>query len=153
MDHTFQLFNAGTGMDPWVRAALVKFISVSSPGSSPSNIRDAIDSVLKNIPSFGGFILIAWMERSLTGAIVVNRTGMSGFGPENLLTFAVAPGEDAGTQLLLETLIRKGMEYAEGEIAYHLPPRHPALKLFRDLGFRRQFVELRFSPQKRKAEA
>ena len=70
-----------------------------------------------------------------------------------MLTFAVVPGEDAGTQLLLETLIRKGMDYTEGEIAYHLPLRHPALKLFQDLGFKRQFVELRFSPEKLKAEA
>ncbi|MBV6427695.1 MAG: hypothetical protein KIPDCIKN_02217 [Haliscomenobacter sp.] len=153
MDHTFQLYNAGTGMEPWVRAALVKFISAFSPGIPPSNIRDAIDCVLKNIPSFGGFVVVAWSDRTVAGAIVVNRTGMSGFGPENLLTFAVAPGEGTGAQILLEALIRKGMDYTEGEIAYHLPLRHPALKLFQDLGFKRQFVELRFSPEKLKAEA
>lgn len=145
MECNIKLYNAGTGMDSFDRAAIVKFLYTHARDIPAHTAREAVDCVLKHTPSFGGFILADWHERQLRAVVMVNRTGMSGFGPENLITFAVVRKEEEFPLPILEQLIREAMNLADGEIAFHLPKRHPAIKVFQELGFQQDFVELRFS--------
>lgn len=153
MESFIRLYNAGTDMDQWEKAAVVHFLHVHGIGISYQVARNAVDCVLKHTPSFGGFILADWMGDQLRALVMVNRTGMSGFGPDNLISFAVVNGTEECSLQVLENLIRQAIHLSDGEIAFHLPKRHPAIKLFRELGFEQEYVELRFSCPLKKASA
>jgi len=147
MESDIRLYNAGTDMDQWEKAAVMQFLYAHGMGISYQAARNAVDCVLKHTPSFGGFILADWAGPRLRALVMVNRTGMSGFGPDNLISFAVVHEEEElpVSMFLLERLIRQAINLSDGEIAFHLPKKHPAIKLFQQLGFQQEYVELRFS--------
>ena len=153
MESDIRLYNAGTGMDQWEKAMIVQFLQAHNSGVSYQSARDAVDCVLKQTPSFGGFILTDWSEKRLRALVMVNRTGMSGFGPDNLISFAVVNEAEECPMLLLEKLIRQAIHLSDGEIAFHLPKRHPAIKFFQGLGFQQDYIELRFSGDYKKVSA
>lgn len=153
MESDIRLYNAGTDMDQWEKSAVVHFLHAHATGISYQVARNVVDCVLKYTPSFGGFILADWAGNRLRALVVVNRTGMSGFGPDNLISFAVVNEEEELPMHLLEKLIRQAIHFSDGEIAFHLPKRHPAIKIFQDLGFQQDFVELRFSGNYKKVSA
>jgi hypothetical protein len=73
---------------------------------------------------------------------------MSGNQPGNQMVYANLSHEHSAETEILEELIRKSIRHAKGEIGLHLKPDHPALPIFRSLGFQEQYVELRFASPK-----
>ena len=138
------LYNSFTDMGLSEKQTLTSFISTHVAGASPAAVQEAIDYALKRKPSFGGFILITREGRQILGAIVVNRTGMEGFGPNSLLVFVANDGRHPDQEKVLTHLISKAIDHANGDIALHLEPDHPALAIYKKLGFRAQYLELRF---------
>ncbi len=90
----------------------------------------------------GGFIVLAVEEGSILGAVLVNRTGMSGYIPENILVYIAVDrkqrGRGIGKQLMQAAIVR-----AEGAIALHVEPDNPARKLYESLGFTNKYLEMR----------
>ncbi len=144
MSRQTTLFNAFTGMGLSEKQALTSFICTHVAGAGPAAVQEAIDYALKRKPSFGGYILITREGPRILGAVVVNRTGMEGFSPNNLFVFVAYDHKHPNQEQLLEQLIAKAIDHANGDIALHLEPDHPALTIYQRLGFRAQYLELRF---------
>ncbi|HUW60938.1 MAG TPA: bifunctional helix-turn-helix transcriptional regulator/GNAT family N-acetyltransferase [Candidatus Bathyarchaeia archaeon] len=100
-------------------------------------LRDALNG--------GGFILVAEHDGKTAGALVMLRTGMGGYVPENLLLFvAVDPplrGKGLGRQL-----VERGLCLAEGSVKLHVEYDNPARRLYERVGFTSKYAEMRYSP-------
>lgn len=146
------LYNAFTKINPLEKNAVINFLHEHTPNTSKSDIRHAIEYALKEIPSFGGFIYTAHQDKQLVGVIIATKTGMTGYNAKHLFVFvSLLPllniSEDSATSLL-----SRAIDYADGDIALHIKPNNPALKLYQKLGFQAQFVELRLSKEQVEAK-
>lgn len=111
-------------------------------GDPPEQIAAAMRYALSMDDSPGGFVLTAHYEDDLVGAVVLNRTGMAGYIPENILVYIAvhqkARGRGWGKQLM-QAAIRE----AQGGIALHVEPDNPAVGLYKSLGFTHKYLEMR----------
>ena len=122
------------------------FKSLQEYGDPKSDINDAMNYALglENAP--GGFILVALDEEKVVGSVVVNRTGMKKYIPENILVYIATDPEYRGKGIgkkLMETAIQN----AEGSIALHVEPNNPAKGLYEKLGFTNNYLEMRYIKQ------
>lgn len=112
-------------------------------GDARSDIEKAIDYALKESSSFGGFILVSNEGSGISGAVVINQTGMKGYIPENILVYIATHkalrGKGIGKQLM-----KKSIEVAKGDIALHVEPDNPARFLYEKLGFTSKYIEMRY---------
>lgn len=153
MPTKIRIFDAFTGISAWDHKAIVQFILAHSKGASRKDVCESIDYALKNKPSFGGFVLTLWEERDLLGVLVCNSTGMAGYSPRNVFVFVVVLPSDTHDEAILQKLLDEGVKRADGDIALHLEPGHPALPLYEDRGFQPQYLELRFPKKPSTAQA
>lgn len=98
----------------------------------------ALDPKLKT----EGFLVIAKKQERIVGVLVMNKTGMSGFIPENILVYVAVDsklrGEGIGKQL-----IGRAIMISEGNIALHVEADNPARGLYEHLGFTNKYLEMR----------
>ncbi len=95
-------------------------------------------------PEKGGFIALAYEDNGeIKGATVVNRTGMSGYIPENILVYIAVDASTRG-QGLGKSLMTMALEAAEGGVALHVEPDNPARHLYEKLGFTNKYLEMRY---------
>lgn len=107
-------------------------------------ISKCLDYAIKNkVPSFGGFVLIIYEENKLQGITIINKTGMKDYIPENILVY-IAVHEDARGKGIGKKLLQEAITLAEGDIALHVEPNNPAIKLYESLGFTNKYLEMRF---------
>jgi len=111
------------------------------------NIIKAIQSAIKQRPSFGGFIITACKDHQTIGAIVINTTGMDGYAPQNIIVY-LAVHKDHRRKGIGQELLKQAIETAKGDIAIHLAPDHKMLGLYEKLGFQQAAIELRLSTDK-----
>lgn len=118
------------------------FKNLEQYGDKKEDIRKALDYALKETPSFGGFAVVAEEESLIKGVVIVNRTGMSGYIPDNILVYIATHqeyrGEGIGKMLMEETIA-----YAKGDIALHVEKDNPAKKLYEKYGFTNPYLEMR----------
>lgn len=118
------------------------FQSLGRFGDPKEQIEGAIAYAQEDVKSFGGFIKVVFHGEKIIGALVLNRTGMAGYIPENILVYiAVDPayrGRGIGGRLISET-----KEETEGAIALHVEPDNPALHLYERKGFANKYLEMR----------
>ncbi|MFT6333516.1 MAG: hypothetical protein ACJATI_000243, partial [Halioglobus sp.] len=71
------------------KAEIVNFLleHLQEYGDPKSDIQKAIDYSVKEFISFGGSTIIVMKDNIIVGASVVNRTGMGGYIPENILVY------------------------------------------------------------------
>lgn len=141
--HEIHLYNAYSGMNPRERNELVKFLVKNVPSDNRQYIGGAIDYALKVRPSFGGFIITAQDGDNIVAAVVANKTGLEGYGPSYVLAYAVFHPDAASCDPLVQQIFRKVSACADGDISMRLTPRSPALKLFKKIGFKSEYIELR----------
>lgn len=95
----------------------------------------------------GGFVLTGYYEGRLAGAVIINKTGMEGYIPENILVYiavdASIRGKGIGKQLMQEAIVR-----ADGDVKLHVEYDNPAKRLYERLGFTSKYAEMRFTKQK-----
>ncbi len=103
------------------------------------------DKRLNSMP-LGGFILNAMKGDQIVGSVVINRTGMNGYIPDNILVY-IATHTDMRGQGIGKLLMKKTLEIAEGDVALHVEPDNPARHLYEKLGFEKKYVEMRYSSQ------
>lgn len=96
----------------------------------------------ESIPSLGGFALLLKEKGEIQGASIVNKTGMSGYIPENILVY-ISVHKDARGKGIGKKLMLKAMELAEGDVALHVEKDNPAIKLYEKLGFEAKYLEMR----------
>jgi ribosomal-protein-alanine N-acetyltransferase len=91
----------------------------------------------------GGFVLVALRGGETVGAAVMNRTGMSGYIPENYLVYVASDSGRAPLGTGAE-LVRRALEESEGDVALHVEPDNAARRLYARLGFEEKYVEMRW---------
>jgi len=111
-------------------------------GDEHAAIMKCIDFALDDQEKFGGFIVLSKDKGNITGAVVVNKTGMEGYIPENILVY-IAVDRNVRGQGLGKQLMTKSFELAEGSIKLHVEPDNPARYLYEKLGFTSKYLEMR----------
>ncbi len=111
-------------------------------GDSKKDIQKAIDYSCKEFESFGGFTMVLYENNEMVAATVVNRTGMGGYIPENILVY-IATHKNHRGKGIGKILMQKAIETAEGDIALHVEANNPAKKLYEKLGFTNPYLEMR----------
>ncbi len=128
------------------KKAIVDFLfkHLDQFGDKWEDIEKAIDFAIKEWPSFGGYVLTGSQNGEIIGAVVVNRTGMKGYIPENILVYIATHGDLRGRGIGKE-LMQQAIERAEGSIALHVEPDNPARHLYEKLGFTNKYLEMRLA--------
>ncbi|MEQ8471805.1 MAG: GNAT family N-acetyltransferase [Marinoscillum sp.] len=111
-------------------------------GDLREDIMKAINYALNIGITPGGYVVVGRDEGEIVGAVVVNKTGMDGYIPENILVYIAAHREKRGKGYG-KAMMQKAIETAEGNIALHVEPDNPARHLYEKLGFTNKYLEMR----------
>ena len=111
-------------------------------GDPKCDIEKAIDYALSDVEGKGGFLLAGYYSNEFAGALIMNKTGMSGYIPENIIVY-VAAHKNWRAMGIGFYLIQKAIEMAEGEIALHVEQDNPARKFYEKMEFKSKYVEMR----------
>ncbi|MCX7546744.1 GNAT family N-acetyltransferase [Xanthomarina sp. F1114] len=108
-------------------------------------ISKCLDYAVKNtISSFGGFVLVLKEKELIQGITIINKTGMTDYIPENILVY-IAVHKNARGKGIGKKLIQEAISLAHGDIALHVEPNNPAIKLYEKLGFTNKYLEMRLT--------
>lgn len=111
-------------------------------GDPKKDIEEAVNYALKEITSFGGFVLTGYQNDQICGAVVINQTGMKGYIPENILVYIATHremrGKGIGKKLMKQTIVQ-----TQGAIALHVEKDNPAKFLYEKCGFTNPYLEMR----------
>lgn len=113
-------------------------------GDEKADIMKAINYALNKGITPGGFVVVGRDDGEIVGAVVVNKTGMDGYIPENILVYIAAHREKRGKGYG-KAMMQKAIETAEGNIALHVEPDNPAKHLYEKLGFTNKYLEMRLN--------
>lgn len=139
-----KLFDAVNRPTEIEKKELVNFLydNLEQYGDKKKDIQNALEYATKEISSFGGFIMTSFEGKKMLGVVVINRTGMKGYIPENILVYIATHKESRGKGIgkkLMETAIN----YASGDVALHVEADNPARFLYEKLGFQNPYLEMR----------
>ncbi len=128
------------------RQKLARFLHKSlKPFEDPiTDILSGIEYALSAEPGKGGFILVAEVAGQIAGALVMLRTGMKGYVPENLLLF-VAVAQPMRSKGIGAQLVKEGIKLSDGDVKLHVEHANPAKRLYFRLGFTSEYAEMRYA--------
>jgi [ribosomal protein S18]-alanine N-acetyltransferase len=111
-------------------------------GDEYDAIMRCINFAMDEETKFGGFIVVAKENEKVAGAVIINKTGMAGYIPENILVY-IAVHKDYRGKGLGKALMQITFDQAEGSIKLHVEPENPARFLYEKLGFTSKYLEMR----------
>lgn len=117
------------------KATLINFICDYQEDSSldKSIITHLVDSALKEVSSFGGFVVTEEKQEEVLGVMVVNNTGMEGYMPNNLIVLgAFLP--NTGKEGSKKRILQKIMHLTRGEAALLIKAVDQSESSLRSLG-------------------
>lgn len=120
------------------------FKNLEQYGDPKQDIEKCMNYALNETPSFGGFIVTALLENNIAGAVIVNQTGMKDYIPENILVYIATDANQRGKGIG-KALMQHAIDNAQGNIALHVEPDNPAIKLYEKLGFTNKYLEMRLN--------
>ncbi|MCP5454844.1 MAG: GNAT family N-acetyltransferase [Thermotogae bacterium] len=128
------------------REVFVDFLykSLEEYGDDRNSIEESIDYALSDSSGKGGFIVCIKSVKTgkfLAGA-VINRTGMKEYIPENILVYIAVDRHFRGKGLG-KILLKKIISLCEGNIALHVEYDNPAKFLYKKMGFKSKYAEMR----------
>lgn len=128
--------------------AIAEFLKIhlEEYGDSLEDIKKAMVYALTTEKSFGGNILAKYMDNMVVGAVVLNKTGMIGYIPENILVYIAVHRDYRGRKIGKE-LMEAAIEVSEGNIALHVERDNPAKILYEKIGFAEKYVEMRYQEE------
>jgi ribosomal protein S18 acetylase RimI-like enzyme len=95
----------------------------------------------------GGFALAAFDDDDFIGALVMNKTGMSGYIPENILVYVAVHRKTRGKGYGGE-ICKKSFELADGDVKLHVEYDNPAKRLYERIGMVNKYAEMRYYKNK-----
>jgi ribosomal protein S18 acetylase RimI-like enzyme len=107
------------------------------------DIRNALEFALNTNGFLGGYVLKGYENDKLAGVVLVNKTGMKGYIPENILVY-IAVDENMRGQGIGKQLMKAAVEKADGDVALHVEPHNPARFLYEKIGFTNKYLEYRY---------
>ena len=111
-------------------------------GDTKEAISKSIDYAFSEDKGKGGFLLAAYNEEKLIGELVMNKTGMEGYIPENILVYVAVDSTRRGKGYGKE-ICNKAINMAEGNVALHVEYDNPAKRLYERIGFTTKYAEMR----------
>ncbi len=139
-----KIFNEQNKPSESEKSEVVDFLfdNLQEYGDPKHQIERAIDYSTKEFTSFGGFTMLLIEEEEIRAAVVVNKTGMDGYIPENILVY-IATDKNHRGKGIGKMLIQSTIEQTEGDIALHVEADNPAKKLYEKFGFTNPYLEMR----------
>lgn len=113
-------------------------------GDPKEDILKCLDYALDPGLQAGGFVILARENDQIVGALVMNKTGMSGYIPENILVYIAVDANQRGKGIGGK-IMEMALKMANGAIALHVEPDNPARKLYERLGFTNKYLEMRLT--------
>ncbi|MFP4489609.1 MAG: GNAT family N-acetyltransferase [Bacteroidales bacterium] len=119
-------------------------------GDSKEDISKALNFALNivdkdaDIIPLGGFILNGFMDNKIVCSVVINKTGMSGYIPENILVY-IATHRDYRGKGIGKQIMKEALDTAEGNVKLHVEPENPARFLYEKIGFTTKYLEMRYN--------
>lgn len=107
------------------------------------HIQWALDYAFSKDPGKGGFLMLAQKSGKLAGALLMQKTGMKGYIPENILLFVTISPELRGKGLG-RTLIEHCINECDGDVKLHVEYDNPAKRLYERIGFKNKYADMRF---------
>jgi ribosomal protein S18 acetylase RimI-like enzyme len=140
--HVFNATNKPTELE---KGQIANFLHrhLEEYGDPKDDILNCLSYALKERVSFGGFVVVVKEKDSVVGAVIVNKTGMSGYIPENILVYIATHNEHRGKGLG-KLLMEKTIKLASGDIALHVERDNPAIHLYEKYGFKTPYLEMRY---------
>ena len=142
----FKIYNQETKMPANKKLYVTEFLfkHLEQYGDKSIDIEKAVDYAMKETPSFGGFVLEGYdKDENVVGTVVVNKTGMTGYIPENILVYIAVDNSKRGKGYG-KKLMNKAVELCDGDVALHVEKDNPARFLYEKVGFTNPYLEMRF---------
>ena len=139
-----KVFNTENKPNSTEKESIINFLfeNLQEYGDPKSDIEKCINYALKETTSFGGFILVSFLENEISGVVIVNQTGMKDYIPENILVY-IATHKNMRGKGIGKLLMQKAIELTDGSIALHVEPENPARFLYEKVGFSSKYIEMR----------
>lgn len=106
------------------------------------SIEKAINYAVGESSVVGGFVLLGMVKDDIVGAVIINRTGMEGYIPANILVYIAVDGKYRGKGYG-KKLMQKTIDLAKGDIKLHVEHNNPARFLYEKFGFTNKYLEYR----------
>ena len=111
-------------------------------GDSKEAINKCIDYAFGKNGKDGGFLLAAYFEGKLVGALIINDTGMTDYIPDHILVY-VAVDSDYRGKGFGRQIIDYAIQQCPGDIKLHVEYDNPAKHLYERIGFTNKYAEMR----------
>ncbi len=141
-------YNAYTGISCSKKNAIVQFLCENLEGSwvKQDAILQAVEYAIKEIPSFGGFILTTEINEQIIAVIIVNKTGMGGYMPEYVVVLnAIAPNYKG--KGITKSLIEKAITLGKGDISMLVKDYGPKELLLENLAVEAKYMQMKPSTE------
>lgn len=141
----FKIYNKNSKPTQQEKDAIVQFLynHLEEYGDPKDAILKCLNFAVKDSDTgLGGFVLVLNDATETLGITIVNKTGMEGYIPENILVY-IAVNSNARGKGVGKKIMQKAIEIAEGAIALHVEPNNPAKFLYEKLGFENKYLEMR----------
>ena len=143
---TYDAFNRITPLE-MEGVANFLFIHLEQYGDSKNAIHKALAYAAKERTGLGGFVFTIEESNEIIGAVVINKTGMDEYIPENILVY-IAIHRDHRGKGLGKKLMQYAIDNCKGDIALHVEKFNPAKLLYEQLGFTNSYLEMRLKRSK-----
>lgn len=120
------------------------FLHLGQYGDPKDDIMKCLDYALDQSMHAGGFVVMARENGKILGALIMNKTGMSGYIPENILVYIAVDADQRGKGIGGK-IMEMAIKMANGSIALHVEPDNPAKKLYERIGFTNKYLEMRLT--------
>ena len=147
------IYDPFTKITPFEKSRVSRFLikNQEMENLQQTQISAAVEAAVKDVHSFGGFIMTMSDDDELIAVVVVNHTGMERFGPGHLISYFAThkahQNVGIGRKLLANTISK-----LNGDVVTHLPLQNPDSELFRELGFETTRVSLQLTQKKEKSK-
>ena len=129
-----------------IKNEIVNFLfeSLEQYGDPKNDIEKCIDYAFGKNEKPGGMVLSAIDSETqeMAGAVIINKTGMDGYIPENILVY-IATDKNRRGQGVGKQLMQTALDLSDGDMALHCEPDNPARFLYEKLGFTSKYLEMR----------
>ncbi len=145
----FKIFNSSNPITDQERSDIIDFLHthLDQFRDTKEAIGRCIAYALSESPGPGGFVLQGKLDGETAGVVVINKTGMEGYIPENILVYIAVDQKFRGKGYGKE-LMSKAIELSEGDVKLHVEHDNPARFLYQKLGFTNKYMEMRLIKNK-----
>lgn len=122
------------------------FMQLERFGDPKEDINKCLDYAFLNEKLGGGFALAAYNDNKLVGAVIMNKTGMSGYIPEWILVYIAVKSSQRGNGIGKQ-IIEEVYKQCNGDIKLHVEYDNPVKSLFERMGFTNKYADMRYKAQ------